>query len=38
MSEQHVRNQVMKAQNFAVEFEHILSNIFECIDSALKDN
>ena len=30
MSEQQVRDQVMKAQSFAVEIEHILSNIFEC--------
>lgn len=30
MSEQHVYDQVMKAQGFAIEIEHILSNIFEC--------
>ena len=30
MSEQQIRDQAMKAQSFAVEIEHILSNIFEC--------
>ena len=30
MSEKQIQEQVMKAQGFAVEIEHILSNIFEC--------
>ena len=30
MSQEQIQAQVMKAQGFAVEIEHILSNIFEC--------
>lgn len=30
MSEEQIHDQVMKAQGFAIEIEHILSNIFEC--------
>lgn len=30
MSQEQIQAQVMRAQGFAVEIEHILSNIFEC--------
>lgn len=30
MSQEQIQSQVMKAQGYAVEIEHILSNIFEC--------
>lgn len=30
MSQEQIQEQVMKAQSFAIEIEHILSNIFEC--------
>lgn len=30
MSEEQIYDQVMKAQGFAIEIEHILSSIFVC--------
>lgn len=30
MNQEQIQAQVMRAQGFAVEIEHILSNIFEC--------